>query len=381
MALKDGTLSGKKMTDDDITDLKTTKHFRQRHSKCLRKEIRPPNIICDRLDQWHARFKCLASEGSSPALGRLDPVSRDPLFTAETKTVLINCKDKCKHLQDPLPLDQMYDATCPNPNSPHGLKECLSRRGESNLESFHLMLAHFGNTGMRESLADNLNLTGTARHNLSMRHKLRLSRMSRLTDENTAKRSLTPAGWETTVDCYNHSELNYVNKLAKAAGISNVPFPQAERLPLDNGERFFSTCLAWLKRVKPKQDLNDLCLCSACSASGTSSLTETITATTQEPRREEEIPVDGPSNVAPPEAPQPTTNAIIPAAPTIPNSYFAAPWFQMPQAPVLWINPHMPSPNWNQCCRKCREHMGRFDKRGRPPHDCDCRFRVKSNGV
>ena len=116
----------------------------------------------DRLDEWHSRFKCSASEGSAPALGRLDPITKEPLFTAETKTVVGNCKDKCQYLQDPLPLDEMYDVIEPNPNSPHGLKEYLSRRGESNLESFHLMLAHFGNTGMRESLADNLNLTGTA---------------------------------------------------------------------------------------------------------------------------------------------------------------------------------------------------------------------------
>jgi len=215
VALKDGTLSatGKKLTDDDITELKTTKYFRQRYSKYLRKEIRHPNTIRDRLDQWHARFKCSASEGSSPACGRLDPVSKEPLFTAETKTVLMNCKEKCQCLQDPLTLDQMYDIIHPNPNSPHGLKQYLSRCGESNLESFHLMLAHFGNTGMRESLADNLNLTGTARHNLSIRYTLRLSQMSIMTDENTAKRSVTPAGWETTVEYFNNSELNYINDL------------------------------------------------------------------------------------------------------------------------------------------------------------------------
>ena len=114
----------------------------------------------------------------------------------------------------------MHDVTLPNPNSPHGLKECLSRHGESNLESFHLMLAHFGNTGVRESLADNLNLTDTARHNLQMWHKLLLSH---LTDENTL-RSKTPTGWETVVSYFNHSELSYTNDLAMAAGVQQVPF-------------------------------------------------------------------------------------------------------------------------------------------------------------
>lgn len=166
-ALKDGTLNGKRLTDEDISDLKSTRLFRQRHAKYLRKEIRQPNVMRDKLDEWFGRFKCSASEGSSmPTLGRLDPVSREPLFTPETKQAVHNCKEKCMHLQDPLPLDEMHDVILPTPGSSHGLKEYLSRRGESNLESFHLMLAHFGNTGMRESLADNLNLTGTARYNL-----------------------------------------------------------------------------------------------------------------------------------------------------------------------------------------------------------------------
>ena len=62
-----------------------------------------------------------------------------------TKDAIVNCKEKAQHLQDPFPLEQMYDTILPNPNSPHGLNEYLSRRGESTLESFHLMLAHFGN--------------------------------------------------------------------------------------------------------------------------------------------------------------------------------------------------------------------------------------------
>jgi len=173
LTVQNGTLNGKKLTDDDIADLKSMRHFRQRHSKHLRKEIRQPNVMRDKPDQWFARFKCTASEGSSlPAQRRLDPMSREPLFTTETKSAILNCKEKYMHLQDPLPLNEMYDVIIPSQSSPHGLKEYLSRRGESNLESFHLMLSHFGNTGMRESLADNLNLTGTACYNLHVRLKL-----------------------------------------------------------------------------------------------------------------------------------------------------------------------------------------------------------------
>jgi len=303
IALKEGTLTGKKHSDDDIADLKSTKYFRQRNSKCLRKEIRHPNVICDNLDQWFIRFKCTASEGSSPAQGRLDPVTGDSLFTSETKAAVTNCKEKAMHLQDPMPLEQMYDVMLPNPNSEHGLKEYLSRRGESNLESFHLMLAHFGNCGMRETLADNLNLTGTARFNVQIRHKLRLSK---LTDENT--RALTPSGWETVPDYFNHSELDYVNKLARSAGIQSdqEPFKFVEPLPFDNGERFFSEHLAWLKDTKPKNDENDMCLCHRCC--GTTTTQPSTPNQLQETVANDERQIN---NVAPEKVPETTTTATV----------------------------------------------------------------------
>jgi hypothetical protein len=99
----------------------------------------------------------------------VDPTSitKQTLFTPETQEAVLNCKDKAQYLQDPFPLEQMYRVIKPNPNSTHGLKEYLSKRGESNLEAFHLSLAYFGNCGMRDSLANNLNLTGTAQHNIA----------------------------------------------------------------------------------------------------------------------------------------------------------------------------------------------------------------------
>jgi len=93
------------------------------------------------------------------------------LFTADTKAAVDNCKDKARYLSDPLPLEKMYDKILPNPNSTHQLTEYLSLRGESKLEAFHDRFAHFANCGMRASLADNLNLAGTARYNLFIRHK------------------------------------------------------------------------------------------------------------------------------------------------------------------------------------------------------------------
>ena len=259
-ALREGTLSAK-CTDSEINDLKNTRVFKQRYDKYLRKEIRPPHVMCAMLDDWFDAFKCTSSgsDPSRPARGRKDPVSGDTLFSADTKDAVTECKKKASYLQDPLPLKDMYDTIPPSPNSTHQLNECLSRRGESCLESFHLMLAHFGNCGMRTSMADNLNLTGTAQYNLSIRHKRYL-----LTLQNR-QRKKTPAAFESIVPFFNHTELQCVNQLVAHAGMTKVPFERVEPLPPDNGERFFSECLKLMKDAKPGTDLQDRCCCELCS--------------------------------------------------------------------------------------------------------------------
>jgi len=130
----------------------------------------------------------------------------------------------------------------------------------------------------------------------------------------------------------------------------------------------------------------DLCLCSTCCSSTTATTTRTVTTTTvttaaiDEPIQETPA-TDGPSNVPPRDdtTQQRMTNATIPTA-TTPHYNFAAPWFPVvPPAPMTWTNPHvLPRLNWNLCCQKCRECCGRFDRRGRPPHDNGCHFKVKN---
>ena len=143
----------------------------------------------------------------------------------------------------------------------------MSRRGESRLEAFHLLLAHFAHCGMRNSLADNLNLAGTARFNLSICHKLRLSLLN---DSNTnVQRKKMPAAWETIVPYHNHLELAWVNDLAIKAGCSkHVPFHSVEPLGKDTGERFFSEYLQWMGTTKPTYDDQDRCLCQDCGTKG-----------------------------------------------------------------------------------------------------------------
>jgi len=370
IALKDGTLNGKTHSEEEIADLKATRLFRQRYGKYLRKEIRPPHIMRTMLDQWFVRYKCTASEGSLPAMGRLDPLTKETLFTPDTKPAIENCKDKCQYLQDPLPLEEMYDTIKPSPNSRHGLTECLSRRGESNLESFHLLLAHFGNNGMRASLADNLNLTGTARYNLQVRHKLRLSRKPQET------RAMLPSSWETIVPYCNHSELAFVNDLAVKAGVV-IPFAEVEPLIKDNGERFFSEYLSWLRKEKPKQDVDGLCLCSTCTPTGT------IPSMINDRVDVQPTPIHIQGSVAPSNVParrQTETETPLPI-PTL-TSPPRIPTVSRPQPILLpicqqpftfWCHPFFSTtPLWPQCCRKYNEYCSRIDRRGRPPHDLRC---------
>ena len=115
------------------------------------------------------------------------------------------------------------------------------------MESFYDTLAHFANGGMQESLADNLNLTGTAQYNLVIRHKRRISRLSHM----NADRAKTPPAWETTILYFNHLELAYLNKLAKQDDHPKL-FPYVEPLPQNTGEHFFSEYLTWLKKRKIK---------------------------------------------------------------------------------------------------------------------------------
>ncbi len=227
VAMKKGTLSsnGKPFTDKQIDDLKGTKQFRDRHGKYLRKRLRSPETMRQAIDNWFCTYKVTASPGSRPGRGRLDPLHKVPLFNHETKDAVENCKDKAEFLTDPLPIEKMYDRIAPSPNSKHGLSEHLSRRGESKLEAFHDRFAHFANSGMRDSLADCLNLSGTARYNLAIRHKRSLM-LSSVEAGAQVDRTHIPAAWERVPPYYNHSELGYVNRMARAVGLP-PPFPNA----------------------------------------------------------------------------------------------------------------------------------------------------------
>lgn len=191
IALKSGSLSSSKSkkkcySTEEIAALQSTKCFRDRYGRFLHKKLRGPNTMAQRLDDWFCRYKVTSTDPTRPARGRLDPCHNMPLFTQDTREAVANCKENAIHLADPMSIDEMHHAIPANENSSHQLTEHLSNRGESKLESFHDRLANFANSGMRDSLADNLHLAGAARHNLAIRHKRRVLTLL-TTDGNASK--------------------------------------------------------------------------------------------------------------------------------------------------------------------------------------------------
>ena len=371
LALKNGTLSstGAKLTDEDIEELKGTRLFRVRYGKYLRKEIRSAEVIRHMLENWFNAYKCSSSDiYNRPAGGRLDPITQQPLFTPETRDNWMSCKDKAEYLQDPLPLDEMYYTIPPNPNSSHQLNEYLSRRGESSLESFHGILAHFANCGMRNSLADNLNLTGTARFNLGIRNKLRL--LSTTTRE---QRKKMPGSWETVTPYFNHSELAWVNSLAKDCGITEkIPFQGTEELVNDTGERFFSEYMQWIRATKPTVNDFDMCQCKSCKTEQHVPVDDLITTYNSAGTVERAVQLETQSELTN-AIQQPAVQMQLPPVAPPPMYMFFPP-------PPGWF---MPTPNFQPliCCPRYQEYMRIPGRKGRPPHDHNCFRRYSTNTI
>ena len=211
-----------------------------------------------KLQDWFCRYKCDNSVGKPAGSGRLDPKNGKKLFTPDTKQSIEEGCKSCHFLADVLPLEEVYTTIPPTKRMAHGLSTYLSNRGESRLENFHGKQAHFGNCGMRTSLADFLAITGCARHNVRIRFK-KEGLESRVQD--------LPAWTRAEPLFFNHSDLAVVNELATSLGVE-APFPNARELAEDNGEKFMSEYLIEQrerhKTVLPHRE-NDRCQCRSCA--------------------------------------------------------------------------------------------------------------------
>ena len=330
-------------------------------------------------------------------------------------------------MSDPLPIGDMYLTVPANPNSRHQLPQHMSRRVESKLESFHDNLSHFANCGMRSSLCDNLNLCGTARYNLGIRHKLQLTLQK--TKREAASQSNIPAAWEDVIPFYNHSELQHVNDIAKQAGADKAPFAYVEQLQQDNGERFFSEYIIQINPLNQQYDSLDRCLCHRCrgvvtsqqqqnnnQSKGINTTTQSITtaANNPAPTSPKQTPAEQNSednsaratNNIPPNHRQTSTPVsafdqlptMLPQLPpTQPqqqhqhhvhsHSYPGAgaalfPSMPMPMPfifPYPWMvatQPALAQSVTTSCCGRHTEWL--MHRVGRPPHDAHCHVRRKT---
>jgi hypothetical protein len=170
--LKEGTQDGKKHSVED--DALRIKSSLQATLQQVPQVIQPQTQSNSCWAEWFVQHKC-STEAMAPykAQGRRDPSTGDTLFTAETK-VLLKLQAQVRTSQDPLPLDKMYAAVLPNPNSNPWIDRIHVAPWRINLSPFILMLAHL-QTGMGGVANPDNKSTGTLRGNLAIRHRLRLT--------------------------------------------------------------------------------------------------------------------------------------------------------------------------------------------------------------
>ena len=294
----------------------------------------------------------------------------------------------------------MYRELKPKPNSRHQLSIWLSLRGESSLESFHDNLANFANSGMGASLADILNLMGTARYNFAIRHKLQIA-----AKRQEERQTNMPVGWETAVPHWNHSELAHINCLAASMNV-DAPFRGVETLPKDNGERFFSEYLDDRKQIVgsiKEHNQSGRCPCLRCennpiplegvSNNPTSPLVLMINKKQPPPEQQKEKEKEKEKQLtSPPPVTSPSPPAHVPWSPPAhvsppPPAYvppqhqqlFTPYYQQWPMNNFAFMAPPPPPQQQQHCCNRCAIWK-QTNTRGRHPHDLTCpKYKIKKN--
>ena len=180
-----------------------------------------------------------------------------------------------------------------------------------------------------------------------------------------------------------------MNRLAKSVGCC-YPFPKAEILPADTGERFFSEYMSTLKNIGKKRGVDGECLCSLCDRpmpqsnnnsqtnvpsqqqQGLTTRGETMTTTTTQ--QSTTPPTAAKHRQQPPNVRH--THAVgapvvTPQAQQINQLLQIAP---QPQPMLLpyWCFPPMIMTPAPACCWKYKEWLSRPQRIGRPPHHPLC---------
>jgi hypothetical protein len=258
-ALKDGTMNGTSHSDEEIRELRDSPKWTNRYGCLMRKFIYPWDTIKANMATWWIENKVEASDGEPPGKGILH--NGLSLFMPGARAALHAGYESAAYLADLL--DNMYNRLEPTPFSKHGLSKWVAVRGESSLEKFHHLLAHFGNMGMRRELADSLGYRGTCRYNSKLEWKWTplADRPEEIGD--------VPSRFREYPCFYDHSALSENNSRAQRCGSPDVVrHTQVKLLKPDNGEVFFSEYL--LQQRQRKKDFethstNSRCQCNLCA--------------------------------------------------------------------------------------------------------------------
>jgi hypothetical protein len=355
----------------DIMEMQMSPKFKRQFGKFLMKVIRPAHVIALNLEEWFFTYKVDSSDPNErPGRGKPDPITGKKLFTVDTKVAVVEGQRNADQVQDFLPLAKMYRTIPPTPCTKHGLPEYASLRGESKVEGFHDAQSNFGNTGMRASLCDNLNLRGTAGFNVTIRHRLEMAEMAA---KDMASRPNIPSFWLNYPSHKNHCELVHANELAAAGRYPEVPFPSARPLPPDNGERFYSEY--FIEETQRRKSiaghpLNDRCHCTKC---GNNSEQLTHKGPAIEAQKPEEIVAPQrfvrPRLLSPPRQINPTPMmARIEPMPPMMYQWGGSPW-----VPPWGIQQtQRPKAQQQVCCAPFLEWVSKQNRNGCPPHTKDC---------
>ena len=150
-ALRTGTLSNSRqpMTDEEIHEVRHSKHWKSRYDRYLQIVFCSEPQICSYLEEWIQTW-----DGVEDACGRRIFSSATTKATREQMRKVQFVVDSEKAI--------VYSPVPPAKDSLHNLTVWRTNRPESSLEKFHELLAHFGNGAMRKDYADALIYRGTA---------------------------------------------------------------------------------------------------------------------------------------------------------------------------------------------------------------------------
>lgn len=257
-ALKDGTMNGTIHTDEEIQDLRDSPKWSNRYGCLMRKFIYPWDTVKANMASWWIEYKVEASEGEPRGKGILH--NGMSIFMPGARAALRAGYESAQYLADIL--GNMYNKLERTPFSKHGLSKWVATRGESSLEKFHHLLAHFGSMGMRRELADSLGFRGTCRYNLKLEWKWTplADRPEEIGD--------VPSRFRECPCFYDQSSLAENNDRAQRCGSLLMRHTQVKLLKPDNGEVFFSEYLLQQRQRKKdfvKHATNSRCQCSICS--------------------------------------------------------------------------------------------------------------------